>query len=56
MGKGALSMIGDKKAVAFGIYLISFSIFNSVFPNTLWVNYILFGLGFGVLMAQVKNT
>lgn len=54
--EGGFCMIGDKKAVVFAIYLISFSIFNSVFPNTLWVNYILFGLGFGILMAQVKNT
>lgn len=49
-------MIGDKKAVVFAIYLISFSVFNAVFPNTFWVNYILFGLGFGILMAQVKNS
>lgn len=47
-------MIGNKKAAMFGAYLILFSVFNAVFPNTLWINYAMFGVGFGILIANIE--
>lgn len=55
MAKGVLFMIGNKKAALFAAYLILFSVFNAVFPDTLWINYVMFGVGFGILIAEVKN-
>lgn len=49
-------MIGNKKAALFAAYLILFSVFNAVFPDTLWINHVMFGAGFGILIAQVKDS
>ncbi len=47
-------MIGNKKAALFAAYLILFSVFNAVFPETRWINYVMFGVGFGVLITNIE--
>lgn len=48
-------MIGNKKAALFALFLISYSIFYTIFPDMSLGASVFFGAGFGILIAWAKN-